>query len=76
MGHFDINKTCKLMAQKYYWLTLPYNVEAYVKSCDVCLALKMVQLKLYNDLQFWPVSTNQWKNLLMDFVIRLPISTN
>ena len=50
-GHFSIKKLCKLLAWKYYWSTLRHNVEAYVKGCNVCLALKAVRHKLYNDFQ-------------------------
>ena len=50
VGHFGIKKTCKLLAQKYYWPILRHNVEAYVKGCDVCLAFKAVCHKLYGDL--------------------------
>ena len=49
-GYFDIEKTRKLLAQKYYWQTLQYNVQAYIKSCDVCLILKAVQNKSYGKL--------------------------
>ena len=57
-GHFGIENTHELLAQKYFWLFLRYKDEAYVKGCDVCLALKAVRHKLYGDLQSLPVFTN------------------
>ncbi len=75
-GHFGIEKTCELIARKYYWLTLRRDVEAYVKDCDVCLASKAVRHKPYGDLQLLPVPTYRWKDLSMDFVTGLPISAN
>ena len=51
-------------------------MEAYVKGCDVCLGLKAVRHKPYGDLQFLPAPTFQWKDLVIDFVTGLPISTN
>ena len=48
-GHFSIKKTCKLLAQKYYWPTLRHDVEVYVKGCDICLASKAVYHKPYSD---------------------------
>ena len=48
--NFEIEKTRELITRKYYWLTLHHNVEAYVKSCDVCLASKAVRHKPYGDL--------------------------
>ena len=40
--HFGIEKTRKLVAQKYYWPTLRHDVDNYVKRCDICLASKTV----------------------------------
>ena len=62
-GHFGIDKTRELIGRKYYWPSLRKDVEAYVKGCDVCLALKAVRHKPYGDLQALPVPTYQWKNL-------------
>ena len=58
-GHFGIEKTCKLLDQKYYWPTLRHEVEAYMKGCDVCLASKAVHHKLYSDLQLLPIPIYQ-----------------
>ncbi len=58
-GHFGIEKTCMLIARKYYWPTLRRDVEAYVKGCDVCLASKAVRHKPYEDLQSLPIPTHQ-----------------
>ena len=76
IGHFGIKKTRELLVKKYYWPTLRHNVEAYVKGCDVCLVLKAVKHKSYGDFQSLPVPTHQWKDLSIDFVTGLPISTN
>ncbi len=72
-GHFGIEKTCKLIARKYYWPILQQDVEAYVKGYNVCLTSKAVRHKPYGDLQSIPVSTYWWKDLSIDFVISLPI---
>ena len=44
-----------------------------MKGCNICLASKVVRHKPYGDLQSLPVSTHCWKNLLIDFVMGLPI---
>ena len=49
-GHFVIEKTREIVAQKYYEPMLCHNVKNYVRACDVCLALKAVRHKLYDDL--------------------------
>ncbi len=74
--HFGIDKTRELIAQKYYWPSLRTDVEAYVKASDICLASKAVRHKFYWNLQSLPVPTQRWKNLSMDFVTGLPVSTN
>ena len=75
-GHFGIDKTKDLVGRKYYWPGLRRDIEAYVKGCDVCLGSKAVRHKPYGDLQSLPVPTYRWKDLLMDFVTGLPISTD
>ena len=75
-GHFGIDKTKDLVGRKYYWPSLQKDIEAYVKGCDVCLGSKAVRHKPYGDLQSLPVPTHRWKDLSMDFVTGLPISTD
>ncbi len=75
-GHFGIDKTRELIVRKYYWSTLRRDVEAYVTGYDICLASKAVRHKLYGDLQSLPVPTHRWKDLSMDFVTGLLVSTN
>ena len=75
-GHFGIDKTQKLIARKYYWPTLRRDIEAYVKSCNICLASKVVWHKPYGNLQALPIPTHRWINLSMDFVTGLLVSTN
>ena len=75
-GHFGIDKTKDLVGRKYYWPSLRKDIEAYVKGCDVCLGSKAVRHKPYGDLQSLPVPTHRWKDLSMDFVTGLPISTD
>ena len=52
------------------------DVEDYVRRCDVYLALKAVQHKLYDNLQSLTVPTHRWKDLSINFVTSLPISTD
>ena len=59
-GHFEINKTRKLIGRKYYWLSLRKNVKFYVRGCDVCLASKAVCLKPYGDLELLLVPIHCW----------------
>ena len=75
-GHFGIDKTRELVGRKYYWPSLRRDVESYVRGYDVCLALKAVRHKPYGDLQSLPIPTHRWKDLSMDFVTGLPLSSD
>ena len=75
-GNFGINKTQELIAKKYYWPTPCRDFEAYVKGCDVCLASKAIRHKPYRNLQALSVPTHKWKDLSMDFVTGLSVSTD
>ncbi len=55
---------------------LKTDVKIYVKRCNVCLASKSVRHKPYGDLQSLSVLMHQWKDLSMDFVTGLLVSTN
>lgn len=74
--HFGINKMQKLIIQKYYRPTFWANLEIYIKCCDICLSSKAMKHKPYNDLQLLLILTQWWKDLLIDFVTGLSISTN
>ncbi len=58
VGHFGIEKIWNLIAKKYYWPILQRDVEAYIKGCDVCFALKIVCHKPYNNFQSLSVRTH------------------
>ena len=48
----------------------------YIKGCNICLASKIVRYKLYNYLQFLLVLIYHWKDLLINYIISLPILTD
>lgn len=51
-------------------------MEAYIRGCDVGFASKPVRHKPYGNLKFLPVPTHRWKDLWIDFIIRLSFLTN
>ena len=75
-NHFGIKKTWDLIARKYYWPMWRQDIEAYIKSCNVYLTSKVICHKPYRDLQSLPIPIHRWKNLSMDFITGLLISTN
>lgn len=76
MGDLGIKKTGKLVAQKYYQPTFAYNVETYINSFIICLALKAVHNNFYDVFQFLMIFTHEQINLLIDYITFLLILTN
>lgn len=58
ISKFKSQKTRKLVAKKYFWLTLKRDITLYVKKYNVFLACKIVKHKPYKDLQSLLISTN------------------
>ena len=34
--HFSVERTLKLLTQKYYWVDMHADVKEYIASCDIC----------------------------------------
>lgn len=58
VGHFEIDKTRTLIAQKYHWSIFCHNVEVYITGYDICSASKAIRHKLYDNLQSLIVPTH------------------
>ena len=74
--HFGIDKTRELVGQKYYWPSLRRNIESYIRRYNVCLVLKAVRHNPNGDLRSLSVLTYRWKDLSIDFVTGLLLSTD
>lgn len=74
--YFDIEKNQKLVTQKKYWPILKADIEAYIKGYNVCVFSRAIRYKLYKNLHLLQVFTYYWKNLSMNIVTYLLISTN
>ena len=49
-GHFDVDKTLKLMTRKYYWDSIKTDVKSYMNICDVCQRVKVKRYRSYDEL--------------------------
>lgn len=76
VGNFGMTKIHEFIPRKYFWPMLCHNVKVYIKACDICLLSKTVCHKLYDNFQSLLILTYWWKDLLLDFVTNLLISTN
>lgn len=75
-GHFGIKKTRILIIQKYYWPMLWQDIEVNVKGYNICLTSKAVRHSSNNNLQLLLILIYRWKDLFMNFVTHLLVSTN
>lgn len=76
LDHFGIKKIYKSVAQKYYYTTLQQKFQTYIKGYNIYLTSKTVHYNCYKDLQSFFLPTHCYKNQSIDFVTKLPVSTN
>ena len=55
---------------------LCYNMKNNIKECNICLASKIVEYKLYNNLQYLFIFIDYYKDLIMNFNPSLSIKTD
>ena len=73
-GHFGRDKTIALVEDRFYWPSLKKDVARIVAQCRTCQLAKdkKQNIDLYTPL---PVPHEPWKDVSMDFVLRLPRTT-
>lgn len=50
VDHFGVDKTEELIGRKCYWPTFRKDIKAYINGYIMCLALKAIKYKLYENL--------------------------
>lgn len=50
-GYFECDKTIEAIKCKYLWYGMSDEIAEYMKICDVCQCVKILQHKLYELLQ-------------------------
>lgn len=73
-GHSGRTRTAELIQRSYSWPGLLRTVAAFVKACDTCQRIKSRRHKPYGLLKPLPVPSGPWRNISMDFVVKLPLS--
>ena len=70
-GHSDVHRIIDLLRKHYYWLYIRQVVEQYIRNCYSCHRSKISRDK-YNDLLIpATVSTQQWIDIFINFIINL-----
>lgn len=55
---FGINTIREYISQKYYCFSFCNDIKAYIKSFNICLAVKKVKHKLYGNIQRFLLATH------------------
>ncbi len=74
-GHLGRDKTTSLVLRTYFWPGLPFDVRAYVDTCDNCQRNKPPNQRPPGLLQAIPIPERKWQQITMDF-FDLPMSDN
>ena len=75
-GHFSQSKTYELIRREYMWPQLRADVKAFTKSCIACGRAKIPRHKPYGLLKQLPVPSRPWDLISMDFIEKLPTSSD
>lgn len=73
-GHPGTKHTVHLIAQKYWWPHLAFDVFRYGRSCSLCATPKSPCHLPVGKLVPLPVPQRPWSHIAVDFVTALPVS--
>ncbi len=73
-GHPGVSKIVELLQREYTTPRLRAHIEKYIRECIQCQQNKSARHAKYRQIQFAPVPDTLWKDVTMDFVIKLPES--
>ena len=73
--HPGVARTYEILQCSYYWLKMVNSVRQYIRNCHTCSRAKPAKNRQGELLPF-PVPSQPWKDLAMDFITELPVSTD
>ena len=73
-GHLEVAKTYEILQWQYYWPKMIDSVCQYIRNCHVCSRAKPARNRQANLLPL-PVPYQPWKDLAMNFITKLPVSS-
>jgi len=71
LGHPGISKTVEILQREYATPRLRTHVEKYIREYIYCQQNKSARHAKYGQIQFAPVLDILWKDVIMDFVVKL-----
>ena len=74
-GHTGVVRTNEILQCSYCWPTMVNSLRQYIRNCHTCSRAKPAR-NSQGELLPLPVPSQPWKDLAMDFITELPVSTN
>ncbi len=74
IDHFEILRTMKIIRRYYYWSSMRKTIDQYIRNCYICQRSKTSRDKFNELLHSLLILEQQWKNIVMNFIIDLPLS--
>jgi hypothetical protein len=72
-GHPGRMKTIKLIGKSYFWPRITQDIQAFVKTCELCSRTKASRLAFSEYLHLLLVPFQTWQNILINYITPLPI---
>jgi len=74
IDHFEILRIMKIIRRYYYWSSMQKTINWYIQNCYICQQSKTSQNKFNELLHSLLILEQQWKNIVMNFIIDLSFS--
>ncbi len=74
IDHFEILRTMKIIRRYYYWSSMQKTISQYIQNCYICQQSKTSWDKFNELLHSLLILEQQWKNIVMNFIIDLSFS--
>ncbi len=74
IDHLEILRTMKIIRRYYYWSSMRKTIDQYIRNCYICQRSKTSQNKFNELLHSLLILEQQWKNIVMNFIIDLSFS--
>ncbi len=73
IDHFEILRTMKAIRRYYYWFSMQKTINRYIWNCYICQRSKALRNKFNELLHSLLIFEQQWKNIVMNFIINLSL---
>ena len=70
-GHQEFNKIIEKIFRIYYFSKIRKQIDETIRKCDICVRIKHNRHKFYELLKSSSTSNRAWKNIALNFIIKL-----